>query len=153
MTNNIRLNGFSWGWRIALLYGGFVALIMTLVIRSSHQHFDLVSKDYYEKEIAYQQVIDASRNQSALSSAMEVHANATNVVIEMPAEFAGKSVIGSVQFYSPVNAAWDKKYPIRLVDNKIMIARSELKNTRYTIKIDCEAAGKKYYQETELNLY
>ena len=74
----------GWGWKIALLYGGFVLLISTMVIASNRQHFDLVSKNYYDAEIAYQKVIDAGKNQSALSAAITVHASATAVTIEFP---------------------------------------------------------------------
>jgi hypothetical protein len=152
MTNNIGLSRLSWGWRIAALYLGFVTLIIFLVVKSSKQHFDLVSKDYYQQEISYQKVLDASKNQSALSP-MEVHANAANVIIDLPSELVGKHIGGSVQFYSPIDAKWDKTVELVAVEGKVMIPRNILKNARYTMKINCVADGKSYYQESEINLY
>src|SRR3954466_6335356 len=102
----------SWGWKIALLYGGFVILISSMVIASNRQHFDLVSKDYYEAELGYQKVIDAGKNQSALSQPVSIHANAAAIVISFPDEFRSKVLSGSIQFYSPVNAAWDRSFKI-----------------------------------------
>ncbi|OSZ82409.1 hypothetical protein CAP35_03815 [Chitinophagaceae bacterium IBVUCB1] len=142
----------NWGAKIALLYAGFVALIVVLVAGSMRQDFDLVTPDYYGQEIKYQQVIDAGKNQAALSSPVSIHANETVVTIEFPNEFAEKVLKGNIHFYSPVNAAWDKTVNINTVNNAMTIQRSELKTSNYTIKLDWEADGKKYYQETTLNL-
>lgn len=143
----------NWGAKIALLYGGFVALIVILVAGSMRQDFDLVAPDYYSQEIKYQQVIDAGKNQAALSAPVSVHANETMVSIDFPAEFANKTLTGGIQFYSPVNAAWDKSVKLDITGNNISIPCSELHATTYTIKINWEADGKKYYQETSLNLH
>lgn len=143
----------GWGWKIAILYGGFVAIIVTLVVGSSRQSFDLVSKDYYKEEIAYQQVIDASKNQSALSEPMAIHANAQAVVIDFPAEFKDKALSGNVQFYSPVNSQWDRNFSLTKEGNSVSIDRAKLQNTRYKLKISCQVDGKNYYQESELYLH
>lgn len=143
----------SWGWKIVLLYSGFVGIIVTLVVASTRQQFDLVSKDYYQEEIAYQKVIDAGKNQSALSQPMAVHANGQNVVISFPEEFKGKIVAGDVNFYSPVNEKWDRNFKINAENNTVTISRTALQNTRYTIKIKCLVEGKNYYQESEIQLH
>lgn len=143
----------NWGAKIALLYGGFVALIVVLVAGSMRQDFDLVAPDYYSQEIKYQQVIDAGKNQASLSAPVSVHANETTVTVDFPVEFANKTLTGNIQFYSPVNAAWDKSVKLDVTGNSITIPRNELHATAYTIKMNWEADGKKYYQETSLNLH
>jgi len=143
----------NWGVKIVILYCGFVALIVTLVVASMHQHFDLVSANYYDEEVAYQKVINAGKNDASLSSPIDVHANDSNVIIDFPAELNGVATSGGIQFYSPVNSAWDKDFPAKIVGHSMHIDRSELRNTKYVLKIDLTAAGKKYYQETEINLH
>jgi hypothetical protein len=143
----------SWGLKLTLAYSSFVALILFMVISSSHQHFDLVSKDYYDAEIGYQKVIDAGKNQAQLSSPMLVHANSTSVIVELPEEFRNKALVGKVEFYSPVNAEWDRSYPIVVQENTISISRNALMNTRYKVKINCAVDSKNYYQETEIFLH
>ena len=143
----------SWGIKIAILYVGFMGLIITLVVASSKQHFDLVSKDYYSEEVAYQKVIDAGKNQSELAAPISLHADAGNVIVDFPAELKDKAISGTIQFYSPVNSAWDQNMKVELVNNSMSIPRSKLRNTRYVIKISADAGGKKYYQETEINLH
>ena len=46
-----------------LLYAVFVAGIVFLVVKASSQKFDLVTKDYYEQELQYQNVIDTFEQQ------------------------------------------------------------------------------------------
>lgn len=142
----------SWGWKIALVYIGFVGLIVTLVFKSVHQHVDLVAPDYYAQEIAYQKVIDAGKNQSALSAPVQVYANSEHVSFEFPKEFATQQIAGSIQFYAPANAQMDKRFTLALADNKFEVARAALGNTNYQVKISWDADGKKYFQETDLNL-
>lgn len=142
----------SWGTRIALLYGGFVVLIVALVAGSMRQSFDLVSPDYYGQEIKYQEVIDAGKNQSALSAPVSLQVTASNVAINFPAEFKDKALSGTVLFYSPVHAAWDKEIAISASSNTMEIARNILPGNYYKVKLKWEADGKKYYQESEVSL-
>ena len=44
----------NWGYKIILVYVLFVAGIVFLVVRSSMENTDLVTSDYYEKELKYQ---------------------------------------------------------------------------------------------------
>jgi hypothetical protein len=143
----------GWGWKIAGLYTGFAVLILVLVVASSRQKFDLVSKDYYKEEIAYQDVLDAGKNQAGLTAAIAIHASSTDITIEFPAEFRDRVLSGEVSFYSPVNAEWDRKFEIHTSNNTFTIARNDLRNTQYTIKIHCAVDGKKYYQESAIQLH
>lgn len=143
----------NWGLKIVLLYSGFVALILTLVIASSKQNVDLVSDNYYEQELAYQDVIDASKNQSTLSSPLSIHADESALMIEFPKEHAQQNIKGSVHFYSPINQLWDKKIDIDTKDGSLIVAREGLVNTRYKVKVNWKVNDKNYYQESEITLY
>ena len=142
----------NWGWGIATLYGCFVILIVTLVVGSSRQHFDLVSNDYYGEEIAFQKVIDGGKNQAGLSKPIDIHANTQAVTIDFPIEFKGKNMAGTILFYSPANAAWDYNYKIQATDLSINIDRAHLHKSKYSIKISCTIDGKNYYQESDISL-
>ena len=142
----------NWGAKIAMLYGGFVVLIVALVTGSMRQDFDLVSADYYQQELEYQKVINASKNQSALSSPVQVHADEQYVHLDFPHEIAQESISGNVQFYSEVKTEWDKTMPLVNTAGKMTIARSELQKTNYLVKIKWKVDEVDYYQETRINL-
>ncbi|MCB0696784.1 MAG: FixH family protein [Chitinophagaceae bacterium] len=143
----------GWGGRIAVLYGGFVVLIAILVTGSMRQEIDLVADDYYQQELAYQDVLDAGKNQALLSAPVSIHADETSVTFEFPGEFNNKTINGTIQFYSAKNSAWDKNVPIENAQAVVNVERSVLQNTQYKIKLNWDADGKKYYQESDINLF
>jgi len=142
----------SWGWKITILYSGFVIMMVGLVVASSHQKIDLVSKDYYKDEIAYQKVLDASRNQATLAGSLLIHASADNVVIDFSDEFAGKQLKGDIDLYSAAHEEWDRHYPVSISNGSVAIPRSGLRQTIYTVKVSYIVDGKSYYSESQLNL-
>jgi len=143
----------GWGWKIMLLYAGFVAMIIALVVASSHQKVDLVSKDYYNDEIAYQKVLDASKNQAGLAGSLAIHANEREIIIEFPSEFSTKSLTGNVTLYSASHQEWDKNFPISTSNGVLSIPRKRLERSVYTIKVAYTVGGKNYYSESELDLH
>src|SRR5687767_9780108 len=124
----------GWGTRVALLYGGFVAIIVILIVGSMRQDFDLVSKDYYAEEIAYQNTIDASKNQSALSRAALIAIGGDYITISLPQEFKHKVVSADLHFYSPVSASLDRKYTEHTNNGDIVITKGSLEKQRYKLK-------------------
>lgn len=142
----------SWGYRIAGLYAGFMLLILSLVVGSMRQRFDLVSKDYYEEELRYQEIIDAGKNQQALSAPVRMDQSAEAVSLRFPPEFEGVPLTGEVMFYSPVQEAWDLRVPVHVVDNSMSVSKHSLPASLYIVKIRWEAQGQAYYQEERMNI-
>lgn len=142
----------NWGAKVAILYLSFVALIVTLVVSSMHQKFDLVSKDYYKQEIEYQRVIDASKNQAALSAPVAITKSGNEVIVNFPQDFKNKSISGTIQFYSPIDASMDKQFNIAALNNSMAINDKELRKTKYKVKLSWQADGKNYYQESDINM-
>ena len=139
--------------KIVLLYCGFVALILTLVYKSAHQHFDLVSSNYYDAEVAYQKVIDANKNQMTLSTPIVVATDNENIKVSFPTELVKKGLTGTIHFYCPSNEKWDKDVNIKAGESTMLIARNNLHRTTYIMKMDIVADKEQYYQENEINLY
>jgi len=143
----------GWGWKIGLLYGGFVVMMVGLVVASSRQNVDLVSNDYYVDEIKYQGVLDASKNESGLSGAISVHADGGKVVIEFPADFQKSTIKGNVVFYAAANKDWDRDMGINVIDNKMVVSRKALQNTLYQLKVTYTVDGRDYYYQTQIDLH
>ena len=58
----------SWGHKILFAYLAFVAGIMFLVFKASQEDYDLVTANYYEAELKYQDIIDQKENTARLSA-------------------------------------------------------------------------------------
>ncbi|MGN6619167.1 MAG: FixH family protein [Ilyomonas sp.] len=142
----------SWGNKLLIAFIGFAMLIGTLVYKSSQQKFDLVSTNYYDDELQYQEKIDGMNNANKLNP-LTIHQKDGEVVIQMPAELKGHSITGDVWFYCAVNAENDRKMPLSINNEGIMqISTHKLAACNYTVKISWKADNKNYYKEETIKM-
>ena len=140
----------SWGNKILVAFIGFACLIGLLVYSCMQQNFELVSKDYYKDEIAYQQWIDGSRNANKLSG-VQINQTTQGVAIKLPEEQNGMSVTGDVWFYAANRAANDRRMPLLVDENGLMIiTKDSLAKTAYQVKINWKANDKQFYNTQNL---
>ena len=99
----------SWGTKIAVLYIGFAALMGVMVTLCIHQKIDLVSDDYYERELKFQNKIDQVKNADALEEKIIHRITDQNIDVIFPQTFKGKNVTGEIVFFRPSDASKDYK--------------------------------------------
>jgi len=138
----------NWGKKIAMLYSGFVLFILFMVFMAASQSFHLVSEEYYEEELAFQTIIDASEMAFDLKPVVEVQPK--EVVIQFPAELP---VAVQLHFYSPQSAKKDRKMNFEnLKEGPIIVPRKTLLPGRYTLKMKWENGQRDFYQEVEIEV-
>ena len=143
----------NWGAKIFLLYTGFVLLMGTLVWKSVHTKFDLVTEDYYQQEIGFQKRLNAQNATAALAQRPVMSVTPEAIMIFFPQDFSGKAVKADLQLYNPANAALDKTFSnLQAEAGRLSIARKDLPAAQYTGKLTWQCEGKTYYQEAPLNL-
>lgn len=107
----------SWGKRIAILYIGFVALIIVMISMSMRQKVELVSDDYYDRELAFQEKIDEMNNAERLSEKVTFSISENSFFIQFPSQFKTSVVEGEIVFFRPSDATKDFKSKIQLDRN------------------------------------
>ena len=143
---------FHFGHLVLLGFILFGLLIGTLVYKSLNTEFELVSRDYYKDEIAYQQVIDASKNALQLSSSPEIVQQQKHIMLTMPAEFRGENLTGIVYFYCPSDSKKDRKIAIHVNADgcQELTAKTFIPPAPYTVRISWNCMNKNYFQESNL---
>ena len=142
----------SWGNKLVFVFIAFAALIGTLVYKSMKSSFDLVSKDYYADELRYQEKIDAKVSAAQFSAIQLAQTNVV-VTIHFPKELASKKVDGEAWFYCSTNATKDRKIKIEVATNgEMIVPKSQLAKTSYTVKISWLIEGENYYTEKNINI-
>ena len=140
----------SWGYKVTILFVGFAVMIGTLVYKCTQQHYDLVSADYYDQELKYQDKIDGSK-QAATISPVTISQTADDVVIQMPAELKVEAMQGEVWLYCASNAANDIRVPLQVnYDGIMQINKSKIAASKYTAKITWNSDNINYYKELPL---
>ncbi len=141
----------NWGKRIAILYIGFVLMIVFLVLKSNHENTDLVSADYYAQELKFQDKIDGQNNMNALSGQVQCEARNKTVNLTFPQEMIGNNASGEILFYRPSDASLDlsNKLDIDAQGNQV-IHNENFKRGIYRMQLKCIVNNKSYYYEQQI---
>lgn len=143
----------NWGNKLLItfiIFGGFMSF---LVYKSINTRFDLVTKDYYKDELAYQQVIDGTKNANALSGKVSITKDEKNIVVQLPADLKGKAISGTIWFYSAADENKDRKFELKTdADGKQFFEKNIFFPIDYKVKIDWKADKEHYYTETDFSV-
>ena len=142
----------NWGYKILFVYLAFVAGILLMVFKSSIQKRDLVTPDYYAKELKFQERIDAVKKTQALSAPVKCELIDQQMVISFPKEFVGKSITGSILLYCPSDNNKDIEQAFSVSTNPYTMQLPVNKKGLYEVQISWQVDGISYYFETKLNL-
>lgn len=144
----------NFGHKILLVFIVFGLLMGTLIYMSVKTEFELVSKEYYKEELAYQEVIDARKNAETLSSSITLNYQDKRLHLLMPAEMKSGVDSGEIYFYCPADAKKDTILPLQPDTAGLQIVEigGAVSPAAYKLRIKWNAAGKSYYQENYMNL-
>lgn len=141
----------SWGIRITLLYLGFVAVILTLVITSFGHKSELESKDYYVKELKFQEQINAAANSNELVQPIAYKIMDRSVQISVPEELLSPDLAGTIHFMRPSDSSKDKTILLRTDEDGIQMIDPGFLKGVYKMQISLTSAGKNYFKEAVIN--
>jgi hypothetical protein len=142
----------SWGNKLIIVFIVFAALMATLVYKATQTKFELVSKDYYQDELRYQDKIDGAAN-AALEAPISIQVNDEIISIEFPDAQKNANITGEAWFYCSVDATKDKRFVLSVDSTGIQrIERKRLQKGDYQVKISYEINQKKYYVAHQLHL-
>lgn len=142
----------SWGNKLIIVFIVFAALMATLVYKATQAKFELVSKDYYQDELRYQDKIDGAAN-AALEAPISIQVTDEIISIEFPDAQKNANITGEAWFYCSVDATKDKRFVLSVDSTGIQrIERKGLQKGDYQVKISYEINQKKYYVAQQLHL-
>jgi len=136
----------NWGNRLLIVFAGFALLIGTLVYKCMHQNFQLVSATYYDEELKYQDKIDGMHN-AATAGNIILQQTDNFINIQMPDALKETKLSGQVYFYCPANASRDVKLALQITNGGMVIDKSKLIASNYTVKLSIQSGNKPYYYE------
>ncbi|PCH71490.1 MAG: hypothetical protein COC06_00740 [Bacteroidales bacterium] len=142
----------SWGTKLGIGASIYVVGVLAFVGFSTTQKINLVSKDYYPKEVVYQGQIDKLKNAKELKDNIQITQKNGTFQIQFPANMRNQ-VKGEIMFYRPADYEYDVKYAIKIDENGFQeVSTDQLLKGMYTIKIDWEHNNIGYYKEEAVYL-
>jgi hypothetical protein len=142
----------NWGHKILFVYLAFVVGIMLLVFKSSTQKIDLVTPDYYAKELKYQDRIDAEKRTNALSTRVSYQVVNQQMIITFPKEFSSKSINGTVLLYCPSDDKKDVEQTFATSNGSFTMPIPVNNKGSHEVQINWLADGNSYYYKNKLIL-
>ena len=139
----------KWNWGKGLVVGmlcfmGFILyLVITMSTNKKYSH-DLVTEEYYAKEMAYQDEIDHETNLKTLSKTIMGKRTAEGWLIRFPEEINDTNSKGTVFLYRPSNQKLDVDFPMVLSGSNLLIPDDRLLDGRWNITIQWKTQGKPY---------
>jgi hypothetical protein len=137
----------SWGYRIVIVYSVFVAGILFMVFRSSNEKFDLVTDDYYGKELQFQQQIDAVKRTAALSGTVKCVVTNNSLQVNFPKDFEGKKIEGELRLYYAADKTKDVVKQFTATGNTAVLALPQNNKGSHRLFVIWKVSGTAYYYE------
>lgn len=144
----------NWGTGIVLAFIGFISFIMYFVISMNvddkYDH-DLVTEEYYQEELAYQESIEKIKNSKSLTNNISWKRTEKGLEMTFPENLNPEEIEGNVFLYRPSNKQLDFETKISLSNHHLLIPDKRLLDGRWNIKIDWQYKGKSYLFIEKIN--
>ncbi len=139
---------FDWGKGIFAAYAVFFVMIISVVVYMSSLDVNLVTEDYYEKELKHQEQIDKETRTSQLPEKLMIKVGQNLINLKFPSIFKPYDIAGLVQFYRPSDSRKDFSVNIRLDESSEQIISTEnIPKGYWRIKVDWSANNIDYFNE------
>jgi len=138
----------NWGLRIVILYTAFVAGMLYLVFRCTREPIDLVTPDYYARELQYDKRYEQLRNSEALNDPLRlaIDGPGARLAVAFPVPVRGDAA-GTLYFYKPDRASLDFSLPIALTDSVQVIPTAGMARGAWRLQAEWTSGGKPYFEE------
>lgn len=138
----------NWGNKLMLVFVAFGGFMSFMVYRCMQAPVNLVAKEYYRDELAYQQVINGKAAANGLAGKVNVLQQGDSVLVQLPAAMQARSVNGSVLFYCAADSRRDRRFDLAINNDALWsLSKDSLLPGRYVVKVSWEAGAKHYYAE------
>lgn len=140
----------NWGYKILIVYLIFVSGILVMVYKSSTQKLDMVTSDYYAKELKYQEKIEEASRVAGLSSPLRYQLEDHILTIIFPNDFSGKLLKGEAVLYCPSNEDKDIRSDFSVLDTVLVIHMPYTRKGLFELHLSWKADELTYYLEKKL---
>lgn len=129
---------FTWGHGIVLAMLCFISFIlfMIFIFPNGQQNSELITDNYYEEELAYQDVIDAKNRADKLPEKPKYEQLPSGIKITFPTDTNSKNTKVRFDLFRTDDKRLDVKKDVELAaDNSFTIPAKVLAKGNYTLKV------------------
>jgi hypothetical protein len=143
----------NWGTGLAIVLGLFIVFILYFVIRISTEEkydYDLVTEEYYKKEMVFQKEMDDVANSNSLKDNISGKKIAEGWMLTFPENLDYSKITGTVLLYRPSNKKLDFQIPLQLSAQNLLIPDERLVAGRWNTIVQWNYEGEDYLYKNEI---
>lgn len=154
MTTDKNKKFTLWPYAIMAAIALFMGYIIFFVVQAMKQDVDLVSKDYYAQEIAFQDQIEKVKRTQALGDVMlDYNHDAASILLQLPATYTGKRLNGNITLFRPSDDKLDQQIPLQLGrDLSQLLDVQDLEAGLWKVRVNFSADEETYYTEKTIQI-
>ncbi|TPE45900.1 FixH family protein [Pontibacter mangrovi] len=143
-----------WPYAIIAAIVLFAGYIIFFVVKAMNQDVDLVSKDYYAQEIAYQDHINKLGRTIAVGEVgITYNQEGKTILLQLPEGYKDQKIYGQIEFFRPSDDALDFKMPLQPGrDLSQLIQADTLQPGRWKVRVNFSANNETFYAEKALTI-
>jgi len=142
-------------WPLAILFTFaifFCGIATVIVIAATHRE-NLVSENYYEQEMKFQEQIDGAARAQSSGATLAYHAASGCVVLALPAAQLASQPSGTLSLYRPSSPKLDREFALEpRADGTQTLNVSEFAAGLWSVRARWVAGGKAYYLEQKITV-
>jgi nitrogen fixation protein FixH len=138
----------NWGWKIAIFMGIYMTGIISVVWFAMSEDVNLVTENYYQQELAYEEQILRLRNTEGLTQkpTFSFSSNKKYVVLTFPEGVTPDN--GKITLYRPSDFTQDRKFKLDLDEaNQQGFVTASLMPGLWKAKLQWQQGDKSFFQE------
>ena len=140
----------NWGKGLTIAIIAFMSFILYMVITlMTKGNADLVSEDYYKKEIEYEKEITALKNSENATEKVTINNKGEFIVFQFPTTKEIDNI--EIHLLRPNNDKADLTFSEKDTKN-VMIEKKKLEKGVYKASIRYNSEGQPFLQKAELNI-
>ena len=143
----------NWGYKIAIGFTVFCLATIGVTVYFMMQKVDVVTENYYEKELKYQDQIDKVTRTRALKEKVDITNTGKELIIKFPNQPDKNQNKDFISLYRPSDNTKDVKIPVLTDTSGTQIVSVErLIKGYWKVQINWTSRGSEYYYESVFNL-
>lgn len=143
----------NWGKSITIVIVSFIAIVLGMVYVASKQTNEMIDKNYYDKEIKYQTLIDAADNLNKVTKDSLITQDQQKVNIQIPASLKTNFKAGKLVFLRNDDQKKDLEQTFSPDGTGLYaVEKAKFSKGRYKVRIEWTNDNTPYYREQNLDI-
>jgi len=142
-----------WPYGIIVFFGLLFCGMATIVTIAATHCESMVSENYYEQELKFQDQIDAAARAQKSGASIVADAAGGNIVITVPTAQLAQKFSGTIELYRPSEPKLDQAMPLTpRADGTQTLEGSKLTGGLWLVRVRWNAVGQNYFLEQKITV-